>query len=230
MTNSRDFRNSNLSLGGGIILNAFEKLSTERKNGILDAAASVFAEEGYHFARIAKVCQVAGVSNGALYKYFSSKEDLFFAVLDRGVNLIVNELYNKFTVNTKSIFDTIGSFLAAQYQFNKEYSSYMTIYCDLGSSSMKRFAANASKKFESIASMYTIKLIEAGKKRGEINKNISSEVAAYLVDSYITFFVYSNVSEYHAQRFDSFFARNENTFSVKERIEIILDSLRQIMG
>lgn len=204
-------------------------MSIERKESILNAAAGVFAEEGYHFARISKVCQKAGISNGALYKYFRNKEDLFFSVLDYGVNLIVNELYSKYTVNAKSIFDAVGKFLAALVQFTKEHTDYITIYCDLGSSSMKRFAASASEKFESIASMYTIKLIEESKNRGEINKNIDSDVAAYLIDSYITFFVYSLVSEYHCKRFDSFYTGSERSFSVEERIHIIIKSLKQTL-
>lgn len=172
---------------------------------------------------------MAGISNGALYKYFSNKEDLFFAVLDHGVMLIANELYAKYTVNSKSIFNAIANFLAALVQFNKEYNNYLTIYCDLGSSSMKRFAASASEKFESIASMYTIKLIEESKNRGELTKNISNEAAAYMIDSYITFFVYSLVSEYHAQRFDSFFAGIGRTLSVEEKIPIIIGSLKQTL-
>lgn len=172
---------------------------------------------------------MAGISNGALYKYFINKEDLFFSVIDYGVNLIVSDLYSKYTVNTKSIFEAVGSFLAALVKFTKEHTDYMTIYCDLGSSSMKRFAANASEKFESVASMYTLKLIEESKNRGEINKNIETDVAAYLVDSYITFFVHSLVSEYHCQRFDSFYAGRVKTQSVDERIQIIVESLKQTL-
>lgn len=204
-------------------------MSPEKKESILNAAASVFAEEGYHFARISKVCQMAGISNGALYKYFINKEDLFFSVIDHGVNLIVNELYSKYTVNTKSIFEAIRNFLAALVKFTQEHSDYITIYCDLGSSSMKRFAANASEKFETVASMYTLKLIEESKNRGEINENIGSDVAAYLIDSYITFFVYSLVSEYHCKRFDSFYAGRDRNLSVDERIETIISSLKQTL-
>ncbi len=202
----------------------------ERREHILNAAASVYAEEGYHFARISKVCQMAGISNGALYKYFRNKEDLFFSVLDHGVNLIVNELYIKYIVNAKSFIEALGGFLTALVQFTNEHRDYITIYCDLGSSSMKRFAINASEKFESAASMYTIKLIEESKSRGEIGTHISSDIAAYLVDSYITFFVYSLVSDYHSKRFDSFFSRSETAaLAVEKRIQIIIESLNQIL-
>ncbi|AGL02297.1 TetR/AcrR family transcriptional regulator [Desulfoscipio gibsoniae] len=212
------------------MLQAFEKLSPDRQQAILNAAANVFAEEGYHFARISKICEKAGISNGALYKYFKDKEDLFLAVVDNCVYLLENELFSTMTVSRKSIFDSIGSFLTANVQFNKEYCDYLRIYCDLGSPSMGRFAANASKKIETMASRYTIKLIEESKSRGEINKNISNEAAAYLIDSFTTFFAYSLVCEYHSNRFDSFYSASGRRFSVDERMQIILDSLRQALN
>jgi TetR/AcrR family transcriptional regulator, fatty acid metabolism regulator protein len=43
---------------------------------ILDAAVHVFAERGYHGARVGDVAREAGVAHGLLYHYFSSKEEL----------------------------------------------------------------------------------------------------------------------------------------------------------
>jgi AcrR family transcriptional regulator len=49
---------------------------------LLDAALSVFAEHGYHAARVDDVCTLACVSHGTFYRYFASKEDVFRALLD----------------------------------------------------------------------------------------------------------------------------------------------------
>lgn len=212
------------------MLGTFEKLSLDKQGSILDAAASVFAEEGYHYARISKVCEMAEISNGALYKYFRNKEDLFHAVLDHGVKLIVNELYLKYTVNSSSLFDAIHDFLVGLVAFTQKHGDYISIYSDLGSSSMKRFAVLGSEKFESAASMYTVQLVEDSKLRGEIAGEIRSESAAYLIDNYITFFVYSLVSEYHQKRFESFYKAGNKEISAEERIELILVSLKQSLG
>jgi AcrR family transcriptional regulator len=47
-----------------------------RKNQIFEAAAVVFARQGYHNARMDDVVKAAGVSKGGLYWYFKSKEEL----------------------------------------------------------------------------------------------------------------------------------------------------------
>ena len=49
----------------------------EAKDRILEAARQAFAEKGYHEATMDDVAKRIGVSKGALYLYFSSKETLF---------------------------------------------------------------------------------------------------------------------------------------------------------
>ena len=52
----------------------------EAKNRILEAANRVFAEKGYHEATMDDIAKRLGVSKGAIYLYFSGKEDLFEAM------------------------------------------------------------------------------------------------------------------------------------------------------
>jgi TetR/AcrR family transcriptional regulator, fatty acid metabolism regulator protein len=66
--------------------------STERKNHILDAAASVFAGRGYHQTRMDDIVQESGLSKGAIYWYFKSKDDLFTALIERIFSQEVREI------------------------------------------------------------------------------------------------------------------------------------------
>jgi AcrR family transcriptional regulator len=50
---------------------------------LLDAAYGVFAETGVHTASVEQICERAGFSRGAFYSNFSSKEELFFALMER---------------------------------------------------------------------------------------------------------------------------------------------------
>jgi AcrR family transcriptional regulator len=49
---------------------------------LLDAAAQVFARDGFHGASLDDVAAAAGFTKGAVYSNFKSKEELFLAVLD----------------------------------------------------------------------------------------------------------------------------------------------------
>jgi AcrR family transcriptional regulator len=48
---------------------------------LLDAGMRVFAERGYHAARVDDIVRAARTSHGTFYLYFANKEDLFKALL-----------------------------------------------------------------------------------------------------------------------------------------------------
>ena len=59
-----------------------EKTHEVRRSHILEAAAQVFAERGYHRATIKDVARAAGVADGSIYNVFDSKTELLLALLD----------------------------------------------------------------------------------------------------------------------------------------------------
>jgi len=56
-----------------------------RRNQILDAATSCFAQHGIGATTIAKICAKAGLSAGAVYGHFGSKTEILHAVYDRSI-------------------------------------------------------------------------------------------------------------------------------------------------
>jgi len=66
-----------------------QKRSEGTHNQIISAAVRLFCRSGYDATGVAEICQAAGVSKGAFYHHFSSKQDLFLAIVDQwsqGVN------------------------------------------------------------------------------------------------------------------------------------------------
>ncbi|MBX7192973.1 MAG: TetR/AcrR family transcriptional regulator [Sandaracinaceae bacterium] len=59
-----------------------EKIREQRRRELLDVALKVFAQRGYHQARIADIIDAAGVARGTFYLYFESKNAIFHALLD----------------------------------------------------------------------------------------------------------------------------------------------------
>jgi len=61
---------------------------------LIEAAAELFAEQGFHGATLAAVAQRAGMTTGAIYGSFKSKEELFLAIFEApssGVNVQFRE-------------------------------------------------------------------------------------------------------------------------------------------
>src|SRR3954451_21201693 len=63
----------------------FRRRKAARPGEIVEAALAVFAERGFAAAKLDDIARRAGVSKGALYLYFETKEDLFHAVVDLAI-------------------------------------------------------------------------------------------------------------------------------------------------
>jgi AcrR family transcriptional regulator len=56
-------------------------VTEERRTQILEAAMQVFAERGFHQARMDDIAERSGLSKGALYLYYTSKDAIIAALM-----------------------------------------------------------------------------------------------------------------------------------------------------
>ena len=63
-----------------------------RRAAILDAAERCFARAGFHRSTMQDICKEAGISPGALYVYFASKEDLIAGIVERDRTKLASKL------------------------------------------------------------------------------------------------------------------------------------------
>lgn len=90
----------------------------ETRNRLLDAAAEVFTEEGLQGASVESVCSRAGFTRGAFYSNFSSKEELFLALLGREFDRRAADLESKALELEPELRERVGCISppeAAQY-------------------------------------------------------------------------------------------------------------------
>jgi len=60
-----------------------QQRSEETRSHILEAAATSFAQQGYDAVGVAELCARAGVSKGAFYYHFLTKQAVFLELLNR---------------------------------------------------------------------------------------------------------------------------------------------------
>jgi TetR/AcrR family transcriptional regulator len=61
---------------------AFRRLDNEKQEKILQACLDEFAEEGFETASTNRIAERAGVAKGSIFKYFGTKEKMFFTVIN----------------------------------------------------------------------------------------------------------------------------------------------------
>ena len=69
------------------------KEHNERKNEIIDVAEVLFYSKGYESCTINDILKEVGIAKGTFYHYFSSKEDILDAVLDRIISQMMARIH-----------------------------------------------------------------------------------------------------------------------------------------
>jgi AcrR family transcriptional regulator len=67
----------------------------ERANRILDAASKLIVHYGYDKTTVSDIAREAGVSKGAIYLHWSSKEALFEALIFREAEVVTEDMLNR---------------------------------------------------------------------------------------------------------------------------------------
>lgn len=62
------------------------------KRSIFESAIKVFSNSGYTGATMDEIASMAGVAKGSLYYHFKSKEELFYFIIEEGIELIHKEV------------------------------------------------------------------------------------------------------------------------------------------
>ena len=96
----------------------------ERRAALVQAAVDVFADKGYHASRVADVAKAAGLSQGSVYNYVSSKEDLLYMVTEdhlRGYERIVLAALKDVTSPDEKLEALLRATIAAIFAYRKHY-------------------------------------------------------------------------------------------------------------
>ncbi len=71
------------------------KTSPEKFERIIRAAIAVFAEKGFHNAKVADVAKAADVADGTIYLYFKNKDDLIISIFENCMDFLLKQAREK---------------------------------------------------------------------------------------------------------------------------------------
>ena len=94
-----------------------EHLPERRREEILEVATRIFAERGYPGTDVQVVADAAGIGKGTVYRYFPTKQDLFFAAVDRGLNVLKARIDEAQTAAGADVFGQMKAVVVAYLAF-----------------------------------------------------------------------------------------------------------------
>ena len=92
--------------------------SQETRSLIKTAAIDKFCRSGYDAASVADICKQAGVSKGAFYHHFPSKQSLFLAIMEDWLQGLDSQLFDRETPEKSApqIIQEMGSTLGVVFE------------------------------------------------------------------------------------------------------------------
>jgi AcrR family transcriptional regulator len=94
---------------------------------ILSAAEKVFAAKGFFSTTMSDIAREAEFGTGSLYKYFKSKEDLYFTLIDEKVEEINGPVKAELSQKTPPV-ERIKKVLSLQFEFFERNRDFFRIY------------------------------------------------------------------------------------------------------
>ncbi|PYR32260.1 MAG: hypothetical protein DMF90_23970, partial [Acidobacteria bacterium] len=95
------------------------------RRAILDAARELFVHEGYQNVSIRKIAERVEYSPAAIYSYFPSKDDIFFALAEERFRLL--ETGDATVLDGSSSLEQLRRSLWRLYEFSLEQPQYFAL-------------------------------------------------------------------------------------------------------
>lgn len=150
-----------------------ERTSPGKTERILVAAEKIFAQRGFAKAKIVDIARSAGVSEGTVYEYFESKEDLLLSIPLKRFDYFVDEFAESIQVTgavkkLKTFINYHSSFFLTEPEFLQTFLLQIQLN--------RKFYT--SKAFNSFRSYFKIieDIITEGQNEGSIRKEVDPRV------------------------------------------------------
>src|SRR5260221_3340468 len=94
---------------------------------ILDAARELFVAEGFQNVSIRKIAERIEYSPAAIYGYFPSKDDIFFALAEEGFRLLSHMVRADDALETVDPLVRVRRTFRHMYEFSREHPEYFAL-------------------------------------------------------------------------------------------------------
>ncbi|MEW5721868.1 MAG: TetR/AcrR family transcriptional regulator [Thermodesulfobacteriota bacterium] len=213
--------------------NTFKSLPHEKKERLLETAAKLFAEKGFHQTDMAQIAAKAGVAKGSLYNYFDSKDDLYLEVCRHGLEKSRRAVYGGLDPEG-DVYRQIEHIFRQGAPFALAHPEYIRLYLNVSSAGMERFAEKLSREVEKYTADHLKKILKDGLARGQVRPDLDVNAAAFTINGLYILFLVSLVSRHFQVRMKEYleiegeFDRAAVEAALERIIAVISDYLRPV--
>jgi TetR/AcrR family fatty acid metabolism transcriptional regulator len=151
-----------------------------KRSRILDAAFEILKSSGYHEATMKRIAAEAEVSYGTLYWHFKSKEEIFFAVLEREL-MAYDDEYEKLLQADMPALDKLRLLLFFSVGTLDRSSDYVKLMYSALVGSGERFERNFEDMVHSMYGKYNALvdgLLKQAQMEGSVRQDLDTRAVA----------------------------------------------------
>jgi len=148
----------------------------DKRERILDAAESVFAQRGFYNARVAEIAREAGVADGTIYLYFKSKDELLYSLFESRMERVIQTLAAA-VASAEGPVEQVRAFIAAHLSLiadKPQVAEVLTVELRQSSKFMKEHANPRFGEFLKILAA----IIADGQRSGDFNPDLPAPLVA----------------------------------------------------
>ena len=197
----------------------FEKLEPTVRHRILDAALKEFGRFGYGAASMNRLVKSAGISKGAIFKYFGTKAGLFDYVYRSSLEDVKEQLrVVRDSSKTEPFFDRFEMILRAGLEFTSQRPLSAAIYYRVIYTGDAPHGNSILSEIQGTSKRFLKNLIEDGVRKGELRPEINAERTAFVVQSVLDRFLQAHYLEFMAPAIDNRTgSKGSDLFSTSEK-------------
>jgi AcrR family transcriptional regulator len=206
----------------------FSQIAPEKREMILSIAVEEFAEKGFSQANINTIAARSGISVGSIYKYFSSKEDLYLTVVQLGYARL-DEVLSPILESETEIATKIALLVDALFEYSGKYANLTRLYNRFTTEGNTELASRLADSLETLTAQGYSKLLQTAVDEGLINSTVDSRMLAFCMDNILLVMQFSLTGEYYRDRMHIYLG--DTLAENKEQLKIqLLKFLYQAIG
>lgn len=200
---------------------AFERATDERKEKILEVGIKEFASKGYEKANINIIAKKAGISIGLMYKYFSTKEDLFITCIQRGMS-ILDDAVDEILQSDDKLIVKAEKLIRTTCQLSQRDANYIKLYNEITSERDSEKAMEFAKAIEGETSKKYVKCITDALAKGDVRQDMDPRLFAFFLDNLLTSLQFSFTCDYYRNRLEIYTGVNVAELSEDQIVRQLL--------
>jgi len=182
----------------------FEKLESTLKERILDAAVGEFFRFGYGSASMNRLVETAGISKGAIFKYFGTKAGLFKYVYRVALDDVKDSLRQvREATSGQPFFERLSEVIKAGLDLSTRRPMYASVYYRVIYTGDAPHGKDILGEIQATSQRFLASLIQDGIDNGDLRSDIEPHRAAFILQSVLDRFLQAHHLEFMTPLFES---------------------------